>query len=355
MANIITELVATELDKNGKRVPGKPYILGKDMKELFHEIMQVVEQTTLTHYFLGPPGSGKSHMMKQILLERSRKTGKPSFLTIADEDSTKGSFLQGKQIVNGSLETVDAVVAHAMQVGGSVGVDELPHGPMSVQSVFNSVIDPEGYTTIGDKRIEKHPDFRLFLGGNNKKYAGNSAHKPSLAGRVVVWPFDYPSRITEVKIAKSIAYADLGKATVDRVPDSVIMYLTGYAAHVRELTNGYLPVSARNVAAATMLLALASRDEQAQLLPEYAQGGTAINAIRSKVAEWVYFKPVASMSTADLVSEPVNDVLAFISQIGKKRFIDKVMQCSMALIDIDGITKKTMEMWIEQMVSSIAP
>lgn len=337
----------TELDYD---LEMEPYIIGEDQQKNFGKILSIVYSTRFIHDFVGDPGTGKSHMVKQIAKQYARMKTKermrnpdwksdphcPIYYVTVDEEMTKTSLLAGKSFEKGDLKLVRACVGEAMYKGGCAIVDEYTHGMPNIQLNFNSVGDNESMTSIGDLTIMAHEDFRLLTSHNRTSSPRNSAIVTSTGSRMVCWPFDYPEALTETKIAKSILIDQIGKSNV-KCPDAVLKYLVDWTREIRRETGNHLPVSARNVAAMGCLLSLEPRDTSKLTIDtKYDNAGTGTEPFRKKVAERIMFAPI--QTDADLHHPQVNQFLLFLTQFGEEEFREVVKQCSMFYLDIEGIT-----------------
>jgi MoxR-like ATPase len=342
MANIVTRL---KVD-NAK----KPYVIGADMRNYFAKILSFVMSTRVPCDLIGDPGTGKTHLGREVAMQYARANDVPAFYCQVDEEMMKASLIAGKAYENGSLVTYRAAVGEAMVTGGIVFVDELTHGMAGIQLVFNSIGDEESRTSIGDMMLEAHPKFRLMFGHNMTTSPGNSPLKTSFASRLMAWPFSYPEAKTEALIAKTLAAKHLGKDQVT-IPDSAFAYITSWARDVRKETGNLIPISARNVGAIGMLLSLTERDTSADLLPKFSQAGTSAEPLRRKVASRIFFKQ--AQSSADLHHREVDELLKFISQIGEDQFIQAILQGSMYYLDLENVNRTTAQNWREYMKTTI--
>lgn len=329
-----------------------PYMIGDDMAAKFDRIFNFLYHTRNIIVLIGDPGTGKSHTGKELVKHYARKKDCTAYYAVFNEETLPSTMLAGHRLENGTRVPYAAVIGEAMIHGGIVFADELPHAMEAVQTILNTVGDQDSRTSIGDLMLEAHEDFRLVLGGNLTKHAGNVGVVPSLASRVKAYRFDYPVPKTEAQIALNIAKLALGEDLVKRVPHGVIKYLISWARKIRspEVTNGGLPISARNVALMIEDMALAPFDENAPLPDEWNDGSGA-EAIRRKIAQWVFFRDVEM--DADLQHKSVTQVMHFFAGLGRQNVIDIVQESSMFNLDIAGVSPGIMNQWREVMTSSI--
>jgi len=332
---------------------GSPKIIGDKAKLRFAELYRFVEDTHFILNFVGDPGTGKTHFGTELAKEFARRHGVSAYYIVVDEDMTKDGLVGGRRFINGSETDVLAVVGLAMQEGGAVYIDELTHGLISLQSVLNTIGDNNQRTTIGDTYLTAHKEFRIFCGENRTKHAGNVGLKPSFASRVRSVEFDYPSHADESTIAKSITIDQVSRKQSDKIPASVYRYLTGYVRKVRAMTENNIPVSARNVAMACISLLYLQQSENPAMLPEYTQeSGSASVANRQRIAQFIYGldKP---RDVGDLVSAQTNELVMYVSSVGKEQFGRTVLECMMHNVDLEGQLPQKLREWHSQMSSSI--
>src|SRR6266496_5150369 len=124
MATVITAL---DVDK---RV--NPYVIVKDMEKYFQEILSYVFSTRDPNDLVGPPGSGKTHIGKEVAMQYARLKGCKAYWTQVDEETMRSTLFAGHRFDSGSLVPFKAVVGQAMEEGSIVFVDEFTHGMPSV-------------------------------------------------------------------------------------------------------------------------------------------------------------------------------------------------------------------------------
>jgi MoxR-like ATPase len=327
-------------------------ILGDGAKRQFIEIMSTLEMTRRPIDLVGDPGTGKSHMLNAVLREYGKLHQVPAYLTVLDQEATKASIIMGHRIKNGSLEVFKSVVAEAMETGGIVGVDELTHAPTMIPLMFNTILDSGfSFTSVGDVMVRPNQSgtFRIVFAHNRAASAGNSSLPPSFASRVLVFPFDYPTIEAEATIAKKIMIDEVGQGVVTVVPDAVIRYITSYMREIRTLAP-QMPLSARNVASAGMLLVVKPKDDKAQLLDTFTQGGGTLEASRSRIAQRIYWRKHRTVD--ELNSKQMMDFMQFVSQVGIDQFKSAVFSAMMFHLDVEGVILDE-KLFKEKMVATL--
>src|SRR6516165_374110 len=320
-------------------IDDKPHVIGEDQQALFEEMLAFVLATSHPINCVGAPGTGKTHMLRELGKQFVRmqniaireKVGEEKFKrmdkvkffwTQINLDTMPSTLIAGHRFENGTEIPVAAVLGKALTEGHFAVADEFTHGDESIQGPVNSMVDPEGMISIGDMTYFQHWRFRLALAHNRRKSAGNVGIIPSLASRLVTWEFDYPEALTESKIARDIVRRENrreGRSEKDwHVPNGVLRFLVSWMREVRDYTGGDLPLSSRNIAAAATLLNMLPFHANADMPPEW-RDTSAAEAIRLMVANRVHFidpnspdpKKQSIQNDNDLGKPLVNDTLQF--------------------------------------------
>ena len=308
-------------------------LLGDGPKEMARDIMSILKSTKLSPYFVGPSGVGKTHtgmFLVKAYVNMMKKQGVevPGYFIQLSPDQTKTSVIGGHRLIKGSLESVNGVFANCMEQGGIIYVDEVTHATQEMMLMFNSALDRTAVTSVGDRSVVAHENFRAMFGSNTSRYAGNNRLPQSFAQRMVAFPFDYPSIEDEITIARGIVVDELGRDTV--VPNSVIRYLSTIAREVREQRDNF-PLSARNIASATMVMDLALK--RSGDVDEYFTGANVESTRRNLAQRILSHEPTGTM---DLNQGPVGEFIRFVSSIGIEKFRQAVLGSFMYYLDVDG-------------------
>jgi len=341
----------TELDLSAELV-----MIGTDNKREFMRLMSLLLPTAIALDLVGPPGSGKSHMVTAMCVEYAKMMKCKAFFCQGNPDSTKGEMIGGPRMANGSVLPFMSTIALAMEEGHIVFFDELTHAPKALMTTLNTVLDRNSRTNIAEHTVFAHPNFRIIFAHNNARYANNNPLPPSFAGRLFTMPFEYPSIETEARIAKRIAQGMLRGSdvvevktkvvngeTVDDItlpiPDSVIRHATSLFREIRT-KNMLLATSARNIANLIYMLSIYPKDEAAPI-DASLNTGTDAPAKQQRIAERVYWKQ--QVSSSELRGKDVSTFLEFVSKFGLDAYRKAVMSTCGVYLDIDGISLTSME------------
>src|SRR6266571_302883 len=83
----------------------KPMVLGADMRQYFAEIFTFIKSTRIPCDFVGDPGTGKTHLGRELAMQYARTIGCPAYYLTIDEEMMKASVIAGKAYSNGELKT----------------------------------------------------------------------------------------------------------------------------------------------------------------------------------------------------------------------------------------------------------
>ena len=303
-----------------------PKLVGVFSRKQAKNCYNVLEKTNWPLYLVGPSGSSKTITAMNLAKKYSKQNDVPAYYVQLSPELTKTSLILGLRLEKGSLVVAEGVVAKCMKEGGIIIVDEAPHGTQELLLMFNSILDRTSATSIGDKIIYAKETFRIIFCGNDSSYAGNIRLPQSFAQRLVVFSFDYPTKIDEYRIAKSIISTEFN-GNID-VPRCVFKYVTSM---VRELRTKEYPLSARNIAMTIALLSLEKKEDNN--IDEYFVSGANVNAVRTSIAKKILGKVESSH---DLLHKDVVEFIKFVSDITIDNFKKCVYSAFLYYIDIDG-------------------
>lgn len=119
-------------------------------------------------YLWGPPGSGKSHIARQIAEALDRTYG-----YISLNPMTPDSRLVGFVDANGVIRETDFIRAY--RDGGIYCVDEADNMSPSMGTAMNSSLE-NGYASFPCGMVKKHDNFVLVATGNTAGRGGNRNH-----------------------------------------------------------------------------------------------------------------------------------------------------------------------------------
>ena len=323
-------------------------LVGSQAKARLAEVLQLMYATKWPIFFTGPSGSGKTHLAMSIAKRYSRKMKVPAYYVQLSPDMTKTSLILGLRLVNGSLVPVKGLLANAMEEGAAVVVDEATHTTQEVLLMFNSVMDRTSVTSIGDEIVYAADSFRLIFCANSSMYSGNVRLPQSFAQRLVSFNFDYPSLEDEIAIALRIAQDEFSREL--SVPDSLVRYVTSF---IRDQRNPMFPLSARNVAIATILCAIAKEgveDVEEEDIDDYFSSGPNVESVRRSISARILGSEAESVYA--LIDKRVTSFLRFVSAIGIPRFREIMLSACMYHLDVDG-TDLNIEDFRNQLYSSV--
>jgi AAA domain (dynein-related subfamily) len=173
--------------------------------EMFPKVLAAV-QRGVNVYLPGPPGTGKSHMVKQIAEALDIPFGVTSFSPMSTE-----SKLLGFRSANG--DTVRTVYRDRYEFGGGMLMDELDNANGAVIAVLNGGL-ANGFMEFPDGVVDRHPDFVCIATANTlgtgptAEFAGRQKLDPATLNRFVKIFID-----TDETMEDSIVTDMLGETT----------------------------------------------------------------------------------------------------------------------------------------------
>ncbi len=309
-----------------------PELVGEYAEKRVKDMSRVLFNTRWPLYFIGPSGSGKSIFAMNLGKEYAQKLKVPCYYIQLSPEQTKTSLILGLRLDNGSLKPVKAVVAEAMEKGGIIIIDEATHSTQNLLLMFNSILDRTSVTSIGDEIVYSDKKFRVIFCSNDSNYAGNVKLPQSFAQRMVTFPFDYPPWIDEAKIIKRIA-KDECECDID-VPNSVIKYIT---STIRKIRTKDFPLSARNGAIAVVLLQLAEKKKNSDMVDKYFTNTSNVEALRRQVFSRISDKNEKDVDMNDLMDDQLTETLKYVTSVGIDRFKEIMFSACMYYLDVDGM------------------
>lgn len=308
-----------------------PELVGEDVARRLASCLNIINNTVWPLYLSGPSGAGKTLMAMNIAKQYSQIHSVPAYYVQLSPEMTKTSLILGLRLIDGSLKVVDGVVAHSMQTGGIIVVDEAAHTTHELLLMFNSILDRTSVTSVGDRIIYAADTFRIIFCSNDSSYAGNIRLPQSFAQRLVSFHFDYPSFESEFLITRQIA-TDECKLPLT-VPDSVTRYIV---ATIRMIRSNQYPLSARNAAIILVLLNLAHNNHSQELSSYFTNKDTA-EAKRKSAASRIFQRDIEILTMEDLLDESVNEFQRFVSSVGVNEFRQTFLSGAMYYLDVDGL------------------
>lgn len=303
-----------------------PRVVGVKGRRMLKRCLNVIENTKWPLYIVGPSGSGKSIIAMNIAKEYAMKHKVDAYYVQLSPEQTKTSLILGLRLKNGSLVPENGIVADCMENGGIIIVDEATHSMQEILLMFNSILDRTAVTAIGDKIVYAADSFRIVFCSNTSTYAGNVKLPQSFAQRLVAFNFEYPGQNDEVEIVKRIVDDEL--ECESDVPDNVINYIVGL---MREVRSEEYPLSVRNAAIATVMLALEYKE--AGKTDDYFTMSKDKEAMRRTIATRIFGESPKDVTIIN--GSEVQEVIDYVSSISVKRFKEIILQSFMYYLDID--------------------
>jgi cobaltochelatase CobS len=110
----------------------------------------------------GAPGSGKTHLAKQI----AKALDVPAFVASIDETTTANKLLGFQNLVSGDF--VEGWLYKPYREGGLVCLDEIDTGNPGILAALNALISNGCYMFPNGETVEKHARFRVIACANTK-------------------------------------------------------------------------------------------------------------------------------------------------------------------------------------------
>lgn len=318
------------LDKIGK-------LSGKEMKDKFTNIFNLLITVDRPLFFTGSPGTGKTVLAKALAKAYCNKTGARAFYLQLSPDMTKTSIILGLRLENGNLVPCKGVLAEAMEKGDIVIIDEATHTTQQMLLMFNSILDRESCTSIGDEIVHKNDRMRVIFCSNDSMCAGNIQLPQSFAQRVIFFNFEYPNREDEIAIATMMLKADLGE---NEIPEAIIKYIVSL---IRKNRNKTFPLSVRNVVNALILLETCKKNDD--LLEDEKKLQDAVSSFlmqkgsgESKIKN--AYEAIHNVKEKDIQvisdDDELNEFLCYIAYVGIKSFKEAILNSCLFYADVDG-------------------
>jgi hypothetical protein len=118
-------------------------------------------------YLVGPPGGGKSYLGEQL----ARMWDVP-FYDISLSMWTPESRLLGALLPSGLVSDPD--FRKAWEFGGVIVIDEADNANPNLITSLNAAL-ANGHCSFPDKRVKKHPQCYIIMGGNTTMRGGDKA------------------------------------------------------------------------------------------------------------------------------------------------------------------------------------
>lgn len=180
-----------------------------DVKHHQYEKVRNIVARGLNAYLPGPPGTGKSHMIKQIAEELGRPYHIDSFSPMSTESKLNG-FIDA----NGKL--IESGYRKAFLGGWIYGGDELDNSNPAIVTGLNSGL-ANGVHAFPDGTYPVHPDFVMIATANTlgtgptAEFAGRQKLDPATLNRFVKVYID-----TDEVLEDQIVHAMIGKDVGDK-------------------------------------------------------------------------------------------------------------------------------------------
>jgi len=307
---------------------------GLEMKKTFIKIFNVLNTVDRPLFFTGLPGTGKTILAKALAKLYCKKNNCKAYYLQLSPDMTKTSVILGLRLENGNLVPIKGVVAEAMEHGDIVIVDEATHTTQQMLLMFNSILDRDSSTSIGDKIVYKDPKMRVIFCSNDSTCAGNIPLPQSFAQRALFFNFKYPNFEDEKTITKSMLKNDLNDYTM---PESVISYIANI---IRNSRSKYFPLSVRNITNALILLELETKEKLSDDVTEQRMEMVLGNKGEAKVKNIYKMIHDKSEDNIEVISsdDATNELLGYVVATGHENFIENILSACMYYADVDGFS-----------------
>lgn len=296
-------------------------IVGETYKERAREIMKVLKVSNTPLMLTGFSGTGKTITAKNIAAKYAKLNNVPAYFIQLSPDQTKTNIILGLRLINGTLTACNGVVAECMEQGGIIVVDEATHATQSLLLMFNSLMDTDSISSIGDKIIRAKDTFRIIFCCNDSSYAGNTKLPQSFCSRLIAYYFDYPSFEEETKILSNML-----KNKDIKIDVILSRYLIGL---VRELRSSDMPLSVRNAFSASLLISVTSKTN----IEDFDATDKKMETKFKKLLSTANNIRVEDITLNDILED--EETLKVIYSIGIEKLNEIIKQSYMYYLDID--------------------
>jgi MoxR-like ATPase len=298
-------------------------IVGSNYIARAKEVLRLLKTSNVPIMFTGVSGAGKTVTAKNIAAVYAKKFNVPAYFIQLSPDQTKTNIILGLRLINGSLQVYNGVVAEAMERGGIIIVDEATHATQSLLLMFNSLMDIDSVTSVGDKIIKAKDTFRVIFCCNDSKYSGNVKLPQSFCNRLITYNFEYPEFEEEVQIAENM----LEKNNID-YNEQVLKYFVKLMTQLRDTE---IPLSVRNVYSAMLLFSVKGLDSEEEVEVEVTGD---METKFKKIISMITGTDVKNINKNDILNE--EEFIKYIYKVGFSNINEIIKQCFMYYLDIDG-------------------
>ncbi len=185
-------------------VPGVAYITDNDHKAIGLALTFLYAEKTV--WFIGPPGTGKTHLIGSMSEKLALETGKPfPYVNLSLTRATSPSAFYGKQRIDGTsilVEFLDALAEQALdrarkiaehaksagdvtislferilRNGGIIGLDEADRADPNTMQMLNAIIAQRHFVNVvSQHEFDIHTDVKFAMMTNTEGTGANRAH-----------------------------------------------------------------------------------------------------------------------------------------------------------------------------------
>ena len=240
----------------------KVKIVVKDQYKDAMDILSDCEATDLIPGIIGPPGVGKT-----LLLRAYAEKSEREFAWVTGDEGIRPSHLVGSfnpAIVLSKGFTLDSFepgpLLKSMVQGGVFGLNEANRLPEYVQNTLLEPFEERSVNVQRLGRIEAHDGFFPVLTMNPEEMAGAHRLSEALRDRIRVWiRIGYPKKEIEIEIVKV-------NCPEYKLSDHAIESVYSLVSLTRESTDIEVPASIRaGIAIARLSQRLAEREEEGEV------------------------------------------------------------------------------------------
>lgn len=315
-----------------------PNLIGKQ-ERYFNYVYKLITSSNITPYLVGPSGAGKSMIMLNLLKKYSQQYNVPAYYFQLSPEMTKTTVIMGYRLVNGSLVPTKSIIAEAMENGGIVGIDEATHTTEEMLLMFNSILDKNSITSIGELTIQACKYFKIIFSSNDSMYSGNITLPQSFAQRLIGIDIDYPSWDDEVNISISMFIKEYKKKKDEMmyINKNLIKYITSL---MREVRKKEYPLSIRNIYNTLVSLQCKSIIGDKSILDSeiYKPDKIVLQKIYNRIFNIEDNNKFSNIDAEELINKQVKSFIDFINIIGQNEFKDSIRQGFMLNLDVSGIS-----------------